>query len=254
MKKLHPSVRQWALSFLVMDAVFLAFALGSCVLNPVECLETFTFGPYLFYLPVSLLLDAASPALTWLSTVPFPAMVALLMALGASSHALVGGGIGWLLRDRKVSWIVSVIVAIVLTVGISYGLVMEEARKEMQRETTTSLLEIVEPTADAFSYRSVTITGDTPDTLDVMVDAGEGWQRLENTSRTKVQVICNVEACADVAVNGYVEIGWDAYVAAHNACKADPTTCPYYSIGAFDLFDVMMDPEGVIVMTERYTP
>ncbi len=256
LKKLQPSVAQWALSFLVVDAAFWLFLVGGCLVNRVECLETFTFGPYFFYLPIALLLDAVSPVIPSLSAIPFPAAVALIGMLGAASHALVGGLIGWLLRARTVSRIVSVAVSITVVLGATYGFVVQQQREEMQRETVTQLLEIVDPAADSFSYREVTetLTPEGPGPVAFATEEGLGWQHLENTSRTKVQLICNSPVCADVAVDGMVEIGWDAYVSAHAACKVDRTTCPYYSIGVYDLFDVMMDPKGILVMTEHYAP
>ena len=85
MKYLHPSVRQWILSFLVVDAAFWLFLVGGCLVNRVECLESFTFGPYLFYLPVALLFDAIFPAIPALfQTDPAPVtMTMLLEAAGA---------------------------------------------------------------------------------------------------------------------------------------------------------------------------
>lgn len=256
LKHPHPSVARWALSFLAVDAAFWLFLVGGCLVNRVDCVETFTFGPYLFYLPVAVLLDAVTTALGQQILWPFPAVVALLGVLGVASHALVGGLIGWLLRMRRVAWTVTVPAALAIVLGVSYVPALLERREEMRRETVTRLLEIVEPTADSFSYHEVTetLTPDGPGPVSFASDEGLGWQHLENTRRTKVQLICNAPSCAEVAVDGYVEIGWDAYVAAHDACRAEPTTCPYYSLGTYDLFDVQMDPDGILVMTEHYSP
>lgn len=119
MKKLHPSVRQWVLSFLVADVAFWLWLAVGCSLYG-DCLDAFTFGPYLFYFPVVLLLDGFTSVLRGMVDVPFFVMLALITLLGVTFHALVGAGFGWLLRERKIRWLVSVPLSLALLWGVGY--------------------------------------------------------------------------------------------------------------------------------------
>lgn len=253
--RIHPSVRQWVLSFLVADAAFLVLLLANCAFRPVDCLETFTFAPYLFYLPVVLLIDWLPNVAQPLASMPFWGTVAVLFLLGALSHALLGAAIGWLLRGRKVAPIISFVVAVAVVVLMTLGFSAQQAREEAARETATSLWAIERVSKSMISYHDATIVGaDSPSTFELIVDEGTTTWNLENTGRTEVWLICNVASCEDEAVDGKVWMTFDEYVAVHNACAADPTTCPYYSIGVLDLFEVVHDPNGIVRMVEVYTP
>lgn len=255
--RIHPSVRLWILSFLAIDALFLLLLIGSCLWRPIDCLEAFTFGPALFYLPVVLLFDVLPRAILQpLVSSSFAIEVAMIFVLGALSHTLLGVAIGWLLRGHKVKPFVSFAVALAVLALLTFGFVWQQQSEEVARETYTSLWAIEDVSERMISYHDATIVGaESPSTFELIIDEeGTTTWYLENTDRTEVWLICNVESCEDEAVDGKVLLTFAEYVAVHNACVADPTTCPYYSIGILDLFEVVHDPLGIVSMVEVYTP
>lgn len=253
--RIHPSVRQWVLAFLGVDALFWLLVLGSCALNPADCLATVTFPPYLYYFPAAKLLDVLPSVIPPLASLPFSGMIVLLAVLGAASHALVGALVGWLLRRTPVKPAVSFGVAAAVLVVTTFGFARSMQRAEIARETQTSLWAVETASLSMVSYHDATIAGaDSPSTFELIVDEGTTTLYLENTDRTDVWLICNAPSCEDEASDGKVRMSYDEYVAVHDACAADPTTCPYYSIGILDLFDVTHDPLGIVSMRQVYTP
>lgn len=253
--KLHPSVRQWILSFLAVDALFLLLLIGNCALRPVDCLETFTFGPFMFYLPVVILLDALPILFQPLASMPFWGMMTMVFVLGALSHALVGAAIGWLLRARTVKPVVSFAAALAVLFLATAGTVWMQQREEVARETYSSLWAVEDVSGSMISYHDATVMGlESPSTFELVIDEGTTSLTLDNTDRTKVWLICNAESCTDRSVDGKVQMTFEEYVSVHNACEQDPTTCPYYSIGTLDLFEVVHDPRGIVTMVQYYTP
>lgn len=106
--RLNPSVLRWMLAFLALDALVFAYLLGSCAFYRNDCVDVFTFIPSVYYVPVSMAIMAY-----WTRDV-FPlsaSELAALLASGLAFHALVGAGIGWLLRNRRVPFFVALAVA-----------------------------------------------------------------------------------------------------------------------------------------------
>ncbi len=253
--RIHSSVRQWVLSFVAVDALFFLLLVGNCLWRPVDCLEAFTFGPFMFYLPAVMLLDALPVLFQPLASMPFWAMITLMFVLGALSHALVGAAIGWLLRARTVRPFVSFAAALAVLFLTTAGIVWMQQREEVARETYSNLWAVENVSGSMISYRDATVTGlESPSTFELRIDEGTTTLTLDNTDRTKVWLICNVESCTDEAVDGKVQMTFGEYVAVHNACEQDPTTCPYYGIGILDLFEVVHDPRGIVTMVQYYTP
>lgn len=217
--RIHPSVRQWVLSFLAVDGLFFLLSVGSCLWRPVDCLEVFTFGPFFFYLPTALLLDALYLAIQPLAALPFWGTITLFLIFGILSHALLGAIIGWLLRNRKVGPVVSFVAAIVALALLTFGFAKQQEREEAARETYVSLWAVEDVSETMISTHDATILGaQSPSTFELVVDEGTTTWNLENTSRTEVWLICNAASCDDEAVDGKVRLTFREYVAAHDAC------------------------------------
>jgi hypothetical protein len=123
--KLSASVKQWALAFVAVDALALLLLFTNCVLRPADCLETFTFGPLILYLPVVLLLDTV---LTDVAALPVWMIVAAIIMLGTASHALLGALVGWALGNRRVPPPVSFLTGLVILALLSLGFAGRQLR------------------------------------------------------------------------------------------------------------------------------
>ena len=74
-----------------------------------------------------------------------------------------------------------------------------------------------------------------------------------------VYVLCLVaEVCPDQIDETYVELNFEEFVNAEQACEKfnyeSGFYCPYYNLGAFNLFDVTWENGKIIGLKQRYTP
>mgnify|MGYP006919655060 CR=1 FL=1 len=133
MGRVHPSVRQWVLSFLAVDLLFWVLVGWGCVSDPVSCLETWTFGSYFFYFPVIFIPvpDLGDIGGIATSTYLFP-------LIGIATHVLFGAFVGWVLRKTSLAWAVSLAVSVVVLFAGSYGAAYYNYQAEMARESVPS--------------------------------------------------------------------------------------------------------------------
>lgn len=236
------SIKQWVLSFLLVDLAFWLWVGGTCLFQSVECADTWAFGSYFFYLPWSMLLGFLPSFAFW-----------FLMPL---SHALLGAALGFVSQKRRLSWVVTFFIALVVLIGVSVLFGRIDRQQEIERETTTHLWKITNATEDSISYQTAQwlTKPDAPNGFELLLEEGDGTQYLENTNETVVKVLCYREGCAEEEVDGYVTLTYDEYVESRNLCLASPLDCPYYSVGSTDLFDVTLSPVGIVLMVERYLP
>lgn len=236
------SIKQWILSFLLIDFVFWVWVGSTCLFRSVECADTLAFGSYFFYLPWSALLGF------------FPS-VAFFTAI-ILSHALLGAILGVVLQKRRLSWVVTICSALVVLIGVSILFGNIYRQQEIERETTMHLWKITNATENFISYNTAQwfTRPEAPNGFELKIEEGEGTQYLENTNETVVKVLCYHEGCADEEVDEYVTITYDEYVVVRDLCLAFPLDCPYYSVGSTDLFDVTLSPVGIVLMVERYLP
>lgn len=236
------SVKQWILSFLIIDAAFWLWVGGTCLFDSVECADTWAFGSYFFYLPWSTLLGFLPAAAFFISMI--------------LSHALLGAILGVILQKRPLHLLVKICIALVVLIGISVLFGNIERQQEIERETSTHLWKITDSTESSISYQTAQWLNrpDAPNGFELLIDDWQGTQYLENTNETVVKVLCYREGCADEEADGYVTITYAEYVEARNLCLESPLDCPYYSVGSTDLFDVTISPVGIVLMVERYVP
>lgn len=90
------------------------------------------------------------------------------------------------------------------------------------------------------------------------IDKDKHTQKITNTKNVTVHVLCMNEQCPMVTNDGYTALSWQQYLDARGACQTNPErdtkSCPYYTIGLFDLFDMTVDTNGALLLKERYTP
>lgn len=134
MIKIHPSVRQWVLSFLAVDLIFWLLVGWGCVTDPVSCLETWSFGSFFFYFPMIFL-----PMLDLGAVGGVAISMYLIPVFGIIFHALLGLLVGWALRKTKIAQFVSFAVALVVLFGGSYGAAYYNFKAEMARESRPSV-------------------------------------------------------------------------------------------------------------------
>lgn len=135
--RIHPSVRQWAVSFVSVDLIFWALLGFGCVTDPVSCFEALSFAP-LFYFPAFGALPESSFLLSFLGTLGPVGVTLVVTALGVLAHALVGAGVGWVLRKREVPWLLSVVVSSAVVFGFTYATAYYAFRAETARETAVA--------------------------------------------------------------------------------------------------------------------
>ncbi len=130
MQKIHPSVRQWVLSFLAVDLIFWLLVGWGCVTDAHSCLETWSFGSYFFYFPMIFVPMPDLGAVGGVATSTY-----LIPVFGIFFHVLLGLLVGWALRKRKIAQFVSFAVALVVLFGGSYGVAYYNYQAEMSRES-----------------------------------------------------------------------------------------------------------------------
>ncbi len=250
MTSLQRSVRQWTVSFLVIDAAFWLWVIGTCLFNNLECADTWAFGSYFYYLPFSTINFPWYASVTTQTGV----VVASFLTLVAC-HAAVGAVIGWLMKDKALSWVKSILIsfAIVLIAGFVQGSIA--TTQEIERETYTQLWSVYEIDESSVTFKVAEWQVDADvNTPFYVEEEGENWQALENTEQTVVKVLCMSDRCKQEE-DSYEVMTFDEYLAARRACLDAPIDCAYYSIHVTpDLFDVTYNPTGIVLMQERYLP
>lgn len=145
MIKINPSVRQWVLSFLAVDLLFLLLTGWGCVTDASSCFESWSIGAFVFYFPVTILL------MPFLGSASMNAVSGFLIpALGIVSHVLLGILVGWPLRKTKVAWVVSAAVALVVLIGSSFAVVYYNYKAEQARESKPPVVTHAETVWDAW--------------------------------------------------------------------------------------------------------
>lgn len=138
MPKIHPSIRQWILSFLAVDLIFwLLFAWG-CVSDNMSCWETFSFAPIIMYPLTTIPLLAIPPLESLLGPLGVISSTIVFVAFGVLTHVLLGMLVGWALRKTRIAQFVSFAVALVVLIGGTYAVIYHNFRAEMARESRPS--------------------------------------------------------------------------------------------------------------------
>lgn len=149
MLKIHPSIRQWVLSFLAVDLIFwLLFAWG-CVVDANSCWESFSFAPIVLYPLTTFPLLAIPPLESLLGPLGVIMQTIVFVAFGVLAHMLLGTLVGWALRKTKIARFVSFAVALVVLIGGTYAVIYYNFKAEMARESGANTV----PTAQEITWR-----------------------------------------------------------------------------------------------------
>lgn len=250
-KTIRPQI-QWVISFLVVDLIFWILVLGSCVLSPVDCLESATFAPYAFYLPWSLISQPWLPnfASDWMSVLsPIPFLVLIHAGLGVLAAML------W---KKPVKWWMSISFALIFLIGTSFLLSTLQYQKEMARETRTQLWAIYDIGQNYVKGAQAEMTSCQEEDefcpggfrLEIEEGVTEWW--MENSSDAPVTLI---QCSGSQGCESNYETDFEDYLRIREACKDDFVSCPVYGIGGeFDFFRVTFNPRGILEMEQVYLP
>ncbi len=162
MVRVNPSVRQWVLSFLAVDALFWLLVAWGCVSDPVSCLETWTIGSYFFYFPAIFIPIPDLGAIGGVATSQY-----LFPLVGIAMHVLFGAFVGWMMRRTKIAWAVSIIVSIVVLFVGSYGAATYNFKAEQARESKPHV-----PTHEETVWSSWAEYGDPAGRFDLRIAPG----------------------------------------------------------------------------------
>lgn len=244
------AIRQWVLSFLAVDAVFWLLVAGTCIFNSVECADFWAFGSYSYYLPFSKI------AFPWYTAVWSQHGVIIVEFLTLiSCHALLGAAMGWLVRNRKFNWLQMIVASfgIVLIVAGVFGQISRS--EEIERETSTQLWNVYAIDAESATFRVAHWRDDNSAQPPFFSEEDrETSQALDNTNRTEVQLLCFSDQCSQ-DVDGYSVLSFAEFLQARQVCVDAPLDCPYYSLSTTPmLFDVTLNPQGIVLMKEHYLP
>lgn len=243
-------IKQWVLSFLLVDLVFWLFILGTCAVSPVDCLESSTFGPYFFYLPWSLIPQLWLQNFTseWISVLsPIPLLILI--------HAVLGIVVSLVWR-KPVRWWVSISFAFIFIFSSAAVFTYVESKNELARETTTQLWAIYDIQDEYIKSTKVEMApceGDNtcPNGYRLNFDEGYGEWFTDNKNAEVTLIQCPAEGgCA-----ADYKTTFDDYLAIRSQCQEDPLTCTVYGIGGdYDLFNVTFNSKGILHMEQVYLP
>lgn len=263
--KLSRSVKQWVISFILIDLAFWILIEVRCFVSPIDCSEMAGFGSYFFYLPWSYILQSLPIPIE-----SFLLSLAIFGLFGTIIHGLLGAFLGCLFQRKQVSWITSIAIAFLILVVLAFAFTKWEHEKELARETSTELWAIYDFRSGFLEFSEVKwLTGEeaieaakadgacmieeacAPNGFYIDIEEGRTNWVLRDTEDTEViLIVCPESGCQESE-----PISFDEYLEAHNLCKEDRLSCPYYNIGnEYELFDVTSNPLGIIKMVERYVP
>lgn len=237
---------------MAVDLLFWFWVGGTCLFSPEDCIDAFTFGSWIFYQPFS--------------QIPFPWLTApsnqALLNIGVfltfvACHALLGAAIGWLVRGRKLNWPQTIVASFIILILTAVIFTNIEQREEIERETRTQLWSIYEIDETSVAFRKAEWIEDRTANLPYFIEEeGTINQTLENTDRTVIKVLCYSDKCQpDVPGEVYTTLSFDAFLAARRACLEAPINCSYYSLAITPmLFEVTINPQGILLMREIYLP
>ena len=226
----YKSLLKWIVSFLIVDLLFWAFMLFVCTSDSMSCFESIIFGIAFFYL--SWIWDSFLNNMPW------------LVIIGVLSHVVIGALLGWLLRRKQISWIVSIVVALAVVMIPVVISARWQSQKELTRETTTQLWLVSDASRNQIKFNVGQQNGDT-----YLFETGMGSVNLEayDTSDTSVQLL----RCDD-AMNCVSEaVSFSDYLTAKTTCHQDPSTCPYEGLETYPtLFNVTYNPKAILTMDQ----
>lgn len=243
------SVKQFAISFLLIDFLVWLLVGGTCAFSYEDCADISVFGPFFYYLPWSQILSSAEniPFLSQIES--FPVSMTFIILFLSSIHAGMGALLGFLLRKNKVSWKFSIFLSalILIVTAVFFARIFD--REELENSTQVQLWEVLDAEPDKITFQVANMIEDDsePNGFELVAEEGVTTHYYESFEGTEVILI-------DASDTGLKNtISYEEYLEARTVCQAGP--CDYYDIGGiYDLFEVTYNRESVLSMEQVYLP
>lgn len=249
-KKTLSSIKQFAISFLIIDLAFWLLVSGTCIFSAEDCVDTATFLPFFFYQPWTYIL--ASTNIPFFSQITSYGLLLTLSAVILSTvHVLTGALLGLLLRKQKVSNPIAILISATILIVTATFFTYQSFEEELEDSTRTQLWEVTNANSGSVEFKETEWIEDknSPNGFQLVADAGVTTNYYENFDNTEVILLKS----ADPSPESAVTVSYAEYLAARAACKAGP--CDYYGIGGeFDLFEVTYNSQEILKMEAKYIP